>query len=183
LDDWPADNYARYYLETDKLDKYLVLYYAHILYHGNLDTGVYYEQVTLDGSVHAPDCIPAMTLAPLMTAWMFCYQPVNAESVYLLRGIPDDWWAGDETFSAKKLCCGAGRFSVTVTPTHEKVTIELETALSRAPSAVYIDLRLKPLMKVKDITVTNAVLSETEVSGRFALSMTDSRAVITVNRA
>ncbi|GHV13007.1 hypothetical protein FACS1894219_07050 [Clostridia bacterium] len=179
LDDWPADNYARYYLESDRLDKYLMLYYAHILYHGNLDTGVYYEQVTLDGGVHAPDCIPSMTLAPLMTAWMFCYQPVNEDDVYLLRGIPSDWWNGDKIFSAKDLCCGAGRFSVTVTPTSEKTTIEIETAPDAARN-VYIDLRLNPLPKAEDIAVTNGKLSKTPVAGRFSLLLTEERAVITI---
>ncbi|MCL2741691.1 MAG: hypothetical protein FWE70_06230 [Oscillospiraceae bacterium] len=116
LDDWPADNYARHYLESDVKDGYALLYFSHILFHGNLDTGVYYEQVTADGAAVAADCVPVTALAPLMTAWMFAYEPVDCGEVYLLRGVPGYWYGLGEAFGAEGLVCPSGRFSVSYEP-------------------------------------------------------------------
>ena len=177
LDDWPADNYARFFLETDRLDKFLLLYYAHILYHGNLDTGIYYEQVTADGAAFAPDCVPSMALIPLMTAWMFCFQPVNDNAVFLLRGIPADWFAGSKPFSAKGLLCAMGRFSIACTPASCGIQIEIDAVCWQEPRPLYIDL---PSSDPARISAKGAALEHTTRPGRFILRMEGMNAMITI---
>ncbi|GHT98206.1 hypothetical protein FACS1894142_4240 [Spirochaetia bacterium] len=179
LDDWPADNYARYLLETDRLEKYLVLYYAHLLYHGNMETGVYYEQVTADGKVFAPDCVPSLTLIPLMTAWMFCFQPVNGDEVYLLRGLPADWLTGTTPLAAHHLACTSGEVSLFVIPSAHETAIKIDTDKPWQDRIVYIDLHSEPSPEIDMIHVQGAHIESTSHPGRFRLYMQGIHAEIT----
>jgi len=173
LDDWPADNYARHYLENDYLDKFHLLYHAHTLHHGNPETGVYYEQVTADGRVCAVDCIPATALTPLMTAWMFCFQPAREDAVYLLRGIPADWHTLGKEFSARGLLTSAGRFSIRVNPSTPFV--EIEAALNPCVFPVYIDLPTTDLFR---IAADGARLEPTSRPRRYRLHLEQKRVII-----
>lgn len=170
LDDWPADNYARHLLQTDRLDKYLLLYYAHILYHGNLDTGVYYEQVTMDGAVFAPDCVPSALLAPLMTAWMFCFEPVEGDEIYFLRGIPGEWYRLGKPISAKGLMCSAGRVDLLVEILEGRVHVQITIGadLERTGRRFFLDLpcRQKP---DSGLQAEGAAATPTGRLGRFEL--------------
>jgi hypothetical protein len=182
LDDWPADNYARYYLETDRLDKYLLLYYAHFLYHGNPDTGVYYEQVTTDGKVFAPDCVPSLTLVPLMTAWMFCYESLVKNEVNLLRGIPEDWLAGEKTIEARCLTCTAGEISIRILSSVSQIRIELDTDKLWKDIVIYLDIHLDPPPSVEIIEILGASMENTSRPGRYRLLMREKQVIITTKK-
>ena len=101
VDNWPVIHYARFLLETNRIEKYLLLLYAHTLHHGEPDLMCYYEQVYTDGRYCAHDCVPSLTTTPMMTAWMLAYETMNSNTVSLLRGVPKDWFA--KGFSAKGL--------------------------------------------------------------------------------
>ena len=129
LDDWPVVHYARYLLETGRIPKYLLLLYAHTAHHGNPDLMCYYEQVTTQGEVVAPDCVPALLTTAIMTAWMFAYETVDSCTLLLLPGIPVSWFRS--VFSAKKIGYSGGscdiewdgrRISVTFTSPLERNT-------------------------------------------------------------
>lgn len=185
IDDWPADQYARYYMDTDKLDKYLLLYYSHFLYHGNPHTGVYYEQVTPQGSVFAPDCIPSMTLIPLMTAWLFCYQPVNERSIYLLRGIPSDWLEGNIPFHANNLCSEVGSFSIGIIPKESILHIDI---LVKHPCAnfktysLFLDIHLSEEIRDSNIEASGIKLMNTSIKNRYCIQFEREEASINVTR-
>lgn len=93
LDDWPVANYARYLLETGRIDKYLLLLYSHTLHHGHPDLMCYYEQVKLFGKMSANDCVPSLLTTPLMTVWMFAYETVADRKLLLLSALPKEWYA------------------------------------------------------------------------------------------
>jgi hypothetical protein len=180
LDDWPADNYARYYLETDRLDKFLLLYYAHYLYHGNPDMGVYYEQVTADGEVFAPDCVPSLTLTPLMTAWMFCYQKPAGDEVYLLRGLPPDWLTCGRPIEARHLTCTAGAIDIRITSLPGGLKVELKTAKPWKDEEVYLDLHMEKPPEAKDLRTSGAFAAGAGRSGRYRLTMMETSVIIEV---
>ena len=140
LDDWTADNYARYLLTNDRMDKYLLLYYAHFYYHGNPNMGVYYEQVTFDGSVFAPDCVPSLLLIPLMTAWMFCFEPIGENAVYLLRAVPAEWYTGKKEFEAQNLKTTNGDINLEITVDGEEIIVTLTTKGSKGKK-LFLDMR------------------------------------------
>ena len=101
VDNWPVIHYARFLLETNRIEKYLLLLYAHTLHHGEPDLMCYYEQVHTEGKYWANDCVPCLTTTPIMTVWAMAYETMNSNTVSLLRGIPKDWFA--KGFSAKGL--------------------------------------------------------------------------------
>jgi hypothetical protein len=187
IDDWPADNYARYYLENDRLDKYLLLYYAHVLYHGNLHTGVYYEQVSAGGRVVAGDCVPSLMTAPLMTAWMFCFQPVQSDAVYLLRGLPPDWFSPDrqpdsKPVAARGLCSTAGEISIRIDPSLSQIHIEMDTDKPWKDAEVYIDLHIDSPPEPDKLDCQGAFMEKTSRPGRYRLYMQEKHVEITIVR-
>ena len=99
IDDWPVINYAHYLLRTGEKDRYLLLFYSHLLHHGNSMNGVYYEQVSFDGSYVANDCVPSALTIPLMLCWMFVYEAIERPVLKLLRCVPDSWFAYDFSVS------------------------------------------------------------------------------------
>ena len=92
LDDWPVIHYARYLLEVGRIEKYLLLLYAHTAHHGNPDLMCYYEQVSTQGDQIAPDCLPSLLTTAIMTAWMFAYETVQTCQLQLLSAIPLAWF-------------------------------------------------------------------------------------------
>ena len=112
LDDWPVLHYARYLLEMGHVEKYLLLLYAHTCHHGHPDLMCYYEQVSMNGVVRAPDCVPSLLTTPVMAAWMFAYERMRDNKLVLLSGIPKAWF--ETGFSAKKLGYSNGSVDVAV---------------------------------------------------------------------
>lgn len=106
LDDWPVVHYARYLLETGRISKYILLLYAHTAHHGNPELMCYYEQVSTNGEVIAPDCVPVLLTTAIMTAWMFAYETVDSCTLLLLSGIPLSWFQSE--FSAEKIGYSGG---------------------------------------------------------------------------
>jgi hypothetical protein len=121
IDNWPVVNYARYLLESDRIDKYLLLLYAHTLFHGIPNRLCYFEQVTAEGSMVAPDCVPSLLTTPIMLSWMFVYEPMNRRQIHLLRGVPKEWFA--KGFSVRGLGCSAGKWNINVKREATTITI------------------------------------------------------------
>jgi len=137
MDDWPAFNYARYLIETDQIDKYLLLMFAHTQYHGIPQLQVYYEQVSADGKVVAPDCVPSLLIMPLMVSWMFAMEPVSESALYLLRAVPSAWYR--EGFSVDGLETRWGKVSLRYeTGAEARLTVHLPTIPDGIP--VYLDV-------------------------------------------
>ena len=116
IDDWPVLHYARYLIESEQIEKYILLLYAHTCHHGLPNLMCYYEQVSMNGSVVADDCVPSLLTSPIMTAWMFVYETVAKNRLRLLSGIPLDWFK--QGFSAKEIGYSGGKVSISVQNNH-----------------------------------------------------------------
>lgn len=92
LDDWPAVHLARYFLETEKIEKYLLLLYAHTCHHGLSDLMCYYEQVLPGVKPVLNDCVPSLLTTPIMSLWMFAYETTAQKGLSFLRAIPKTWF-------------------------------------------------------------------------------------------
>lgn len=110
LDDWPVMHYARYLLETDRIERYLLLLYAHTLHHGRPDLMCYYEQVRITGEVKAPDCVPSLLTTPILLGWMFAYETMNDHRLRLLSALPKDWYG--KPFSVSQLGYSGGTVDI-----------------------------------------------------------------------
>lgn len=110
VDDWPVTHYARYLLESGRIDKYLLLLYAHTAHHGHPDLMCYYEQATTDGAMVAPDCVPVLLTTALMTGWMFAYETVQDKRLLLLAAVPKRWF--EKGFCMRRLGFSGGWCSI-----------------------------------------------------------------------
>lgn len=160
IDEWPGSNYARFLLETDRIDSYLLLYYSHMCHHGLRDVLTYYEQVTLDGAIMAPDCIPSLLLVPMMTAWMFCFEPVGEDALYLCRAVPRRWFRAGEKFSVKGLMTSLGPISLEVRVIAEVVEATIQLPAETKNYSIYVDFRLPDSQMIKKVVAGNSVVEE-----------------------
>ena len=111
LDDWPVLNYARFLIETGRIEKYLLLLYSHAAHHGVPELLTYHEQVSIDGAAVANDCVPSLMTVPLMTAWCFAYETVEGDRLRLLSAIPREWYSCP--FEAKEIGYSGGKLDIT----------------------------------------------------------------------
>ena len=125
IDDWPVVQYARFLLETNRIDKYLLLLYAHAAHHGIPRLATYYEQVTADGAVKAFDCTPSLLTVPLLVSWAFAYEPIGVGPLRLLSALPKGWLG--KPFAATGLGYSGGRLSITSDGNEIKVTFDAPT--------------------------------------------------------
>lgn len=125
LDDWPAYNNAIYLLETGQTDRYRLLMYSHLLYHGMSDYGVYYEQVGFNEEsrrVFADTSLPCNMLPAFMILQMLCYTSVDGKTVEILKAIPKKWF--DDGFEIRRAYTPYGAVSVEVRD--KTVALELD---------------------------------------------------------
>lgn len=128
LDDWPAYNNALFLLDSGRTDKFRLLSYAHILYHGLSDFHIYYEQVgiTDDAMVRAADsCLPSTLLPALTLSAAFARQSLDGQRVELLKGIDKDWLK--KGFYVDGIVTGSGKAGVKCEPDEKniKLTVKL----------------------------------------------------------
>lgn len=110
IDNWPVLNYARFLIETGKIEKYLLLLYAHTAHHGHPELMCYYEQIKVWGEVSANDCVPSLLTTPIMLAWAFAYEKMDG-TLSLLSAIPKDWYS--RPFSAIGIGYSGGTVNIT----------------------------------------------------------------------
>ena len=170
LDDWPVSHYARFLLSTDRLNKYLLLLFAHAQYHGSAVFGNYYEQVGIDSRVFAPGCVPCQLLLPLMTAWMFCFEPVDENAIYLLRGIPRRWFDGESGFGASGLGSSAGLFNVRISVTSNHINVSIDFPQDLKGKTVFVDIHGSRRLGVADFEGAADRIRPTAVSNRFSFA-------------
>lgn len=159
IDDWPAANYARFLLSTDRINEYLLLYYAHMCHHGRRDVLTYYEQVTADGKVIADDCIPALLLIPTMTAWMFVFVPPHEHALYLCRATSQRWLNVGSGFSVNGLMSFYGPVSLEIyRKDMDSVEVMVELPEKAQMYDVYLDLRLPDSLVIRDTCCDYSVI-------------------------
>jgi hypothetical protein len=97
LDDWPALHQARAMLETDDIEHYLLLLYAHWAYHCGHGHLTAYEHLYIRPDEHgwrrskAGQVVPCQTQVPIMVRWALVYEERDAEVLWLCRATPRRW--------------------------------------------------------------------------------------------
>jgi len=161
IDDWPQANYARFLLATDRIEKFLLLYYAHMCHHGRRDVLTYYEQVTADGKVIAGDCIPSLLLIPIMTSWMFSFTPPNENALYLCKATSRRWLSTGNGFKVERMMSLYGPISLGIYRVQEDtVNVELELPYQAQFANVYLDLRLPDKAIIEKIVSNSSFVEE-----------------------
>lgn len=172
VDDWPVLSYARYLLESQKIEKYLLLLYAHTCHHGNPKLMCYYEQIS-PTSVVADDCVPSLLTTPIMSGWMFAYETMNKRTLSLLRGIPKSWF--EKEFSAKKIGWTGGMVNLAVKG--NKVSVEFSSPCNEDTEIVW---RKKEEVKMSDI-LSGAEFVERCEENKIILKQGINKADITIS--
>ena len=145
IDNWPVLHHARFLIETERIEKYLLLLYAHTELHGHRDRLCYYEQVKLDGNYNMPDCVPSLLTAPCMIGWMLAYEKMNG-GLALLSALPKDWY--NKEFSASNIGYSAG--SLDICSDGSAVSVKFSNG---CPEDCYIVWRKKDSLSLDDITL------------------------------
>ena len=174
IDNWPVANYARYLLETEKVEKYLLLLYSHTQHHGHPELMCYYEQIKLFGKVSAHDCVPSLLTTPLMTIWMLAYETVADGKMRLLSGIPKEWLK--TAFSAKGIVTSRG--TVDICFDGKCLFIDFSEG---APQGCEVVLRCFEELSAEDITVSEGCLENLE-GNKVIIKAGTSHCEIRINR-
>jgi len=144
IDDWPVLNYARFLIETGRIEKYLLLMFSHAAHHGVPDLMTYHEQVSVDGAAVANDCIPSLLTVPLMMAWCFAYESIDGKTLRLLSALPMAWYKSG--FTAKNISYSEG--GITIFSDGKAISFSFE----KSPSiSVEIVIRAKEFIIPEDI--------------------------------
>ncbi len=145
LDDWPVLSYARFLIETGRIEKYLLLLYSHAAHHGSPDLMTYYEQVTIDGAAVANDCIPSLLTVPTMLAWCFAYERMDGKTLRLLSALPRKWYG--KPFKVRGISYSEGRIAL------ESDGETLSVCFAHPPTvSVEIVFRAKERIQMQDIS-------------------------------
>lgn len=155
IDNWPVLNYARFLIETDRIEKFLTLLYAHTAHHGHPDLICYYEQVKLTSEINMPDCVPSLLTTPTMTGWMFAYEKMD-NTLLLLGALPKDWY--NTEFEVRNIGYSDG--SVCISSDGNKISVDFENP---CPENTVIVFRNKTAVNKSDISLGSEYI--TKISG------------------
>ena len=136
IDNWPVLNYARYLIETGRIDKYLLLLYSHTQHHGHPELMCYYEQIKLFGKVSAHDCVPSLLTTPIMTSWMLAYETVDNSKLRLLSAVPKEWFS--DSFSVKNI--GTTEGNIDISYNKKRLTLKFSKPTSKTTEIVFRSL-------------------------------------------
>jgi len=87
----------------------------------------------------AHDCVPSLLTTPLMMAWMFAYEPIEEESIYLLKAVPKKWF--ETGFLVDKVGTSKGNFNICVKTGEDYVSISISIPKDIKHIPVYLVLR------------------------------------------
>lgn len=144
LDDWPYYHQAFGLLSHDRIDRYLLGYFAHIAHHQTPGTFTAYEQVPIRGwrfrRQVADYCIPSQLTAALMTRWMFVFEQRDGDALWLCRAVPRAWYG--EELSVTNALTRWGKVSLRLEPEKDLQKITGQITVS-GPSRPSLLLRIR----------------------------------------
>jgi hypothetical protein len=153
IDNWPVVHYARFLIESGRIEKYLLLMYAHAAHHGRADLMAYYEQIKIDGTVRANDCVPSLLTVPIMLAFAFAYETVGENKLRLCSAVPKSYFEKD--FSVKGVGYSGGTVDI------EYVGGELSISLSSpAKENTELVVRAKEKLSFGDVKIGSEFIKE-----------------------
>ena len=174
IDNWPILHHARFLIESGRIDKYLLLLYAHTELHGHRERLCYYEQVKLDQSYNMPDCLPSLLTTPTMVGWAFAYERLSDGVLALLSAIPKSWF--NEGFSISRVGYSGGEIDIK----YEDGAVSLSFS---SPTKIQCELiwREKEALTECDILSGKEYIKEI-IGNRMILKTGLSKVLISLNR-
>lgn len=140
LDDWPFYHHAWGMLAHDRVERYLLGYWAHVAHHQTQGTFTAYEQVPIRGwrtrREVADYCVPAELTAPLMTRWMLVYEERDTDVLWLGRAIPRAWLADEVAVERAATRWGPVAFRLQPAADGRQVQAEIQLAPQARPLVV-----------------------------------------------
>ena len=170
LDDWPYYHYAWSILGHDRVDRYLLGYYAHLAHHQMPGTFTAYEQVPIRGQgfrrEDADYCVPSQLTVPLLTRWMLVFEERDADVLWLCRAVPREWLA--QRLSFGKALTRWGLVSAELQPERDLRTIRARIELpgERKPSVV-LRVRHPQQMRLADCRVEGGRCDQLDADGEL----------------
>jgi hypothetical protein len=160
LDDWPALHQARAMLETDDIEHYLLLMYAHWAHHcaqGHLTS---YEQVGVRPDEHglrravAGQVAPGQVMVPTMLRWALVYEERDEAVLWLCRAIPRRWLGVGERVEIKRVPTRFGTVGFTLyRRSRQAGTMILDLARDGLAAKVKVRLRVPPGDRLRAVTL------------------------------
>lgn len=143
LDDWPYAHYAWGMLSADRVEHYLLGFYAHLAHHQTPGTFTAYEQVGIRGNAErhnvADYCVPSQLVVPLLLRWMLVWEGWDEEGLWLARAAPRRWFASG--FGVHRAPTRWGTVEFIVTPIERGLTVRIEFDSPHPRPDIYLRLR------------------------------------------
>ena len=157
LDDWPFWHQADGLLSHDRIDRYLLGYYAHLAHHQTPGTFTAYEQVPIRGygfrRESADYCVPAELTVPIMTRWMLAFAERDAEVLWLCRAVPRDWLRQELSFQGASTRWGPIGLDLKPSDDLAQYTAQISLDAKQRPD-IMLPLRHPTQLKIADCQVT-----------------------------
>ena len=152
--------YAQQLLRLDRIDEYLLFLYAH-RYHAHTPGSWTAGEVSdLSGGMPL-FCIPAQLTLPLLLRWAMVFDDSAGETLYLARGVPRRWMAGDLPMAMLRAPTRWGRVDLQLRPDgHGAVEGEVRMPDRRVPAAVWLSLRAPEGKRLGDVRIDGVVVKE-----------------------
>lgn len=159
LDDWPYYHHAQGVLEHDRVDRYLLGYWAHIAHHQTQGTFTAYEQVPIRGwrerREKADYCVPSELTAPLMTRWMLVAEDPDADVLWLGRALPRAWLQHDLAMSGALTRWGPVGLRLSPAPDGRRYQASITLPSSARPT-IMLRLRHPARLRLVECRTTGA---------------------------
>jgi hypothetical protein len=135
--------YAQMLLRLDRVEEYLLFLYAHAYHDHTRGSWTAGEVSGINGGT-AIFCIPAQQTIPMLVRWMLVLEDSEADRLYLAKGTPREWLAGNREIriDAAPTRWGKVNFRMAADQAAKKVTATVELAREHSPKELHVKIRL-----------------------------------------
>ena len=158
--------YAQMLLRLDRVEEYLLFFYAHRYHDHTRGSWVAGEVSGINGGT-ALFCIPAQQTIPLLVRWMLVLEDSDADRLYFAKGVPREWISSGKPVRIEQAPTRWGRVSLNLAanPASKSVVARVELARPGAPKEIQVKLRVPKRTPVRGVTVNGR---PAQLSGKHA---------------
>jgi hypothetical protein len=104
----------------------------------------------------APYCTPAQLAAAMITRWLLVFEDPESETLWLGKGLPQDWLADGKTVSVKSAPTRWGRVSYSITSQIQQGMVNAEVTLPQNfNAATKLRLRVPGAPKISSVSLNS----------------------------
>ncbi len=156
IDDWPLYNYLWSLLRMDKIDKFLMIYYAHMAYSQARGTFFASEHSDLI-RFFPPHCIPSQLTIPIASKWMLVFEEKDEELLWLNKAAPRDWLDDGKEIKVVNAPTrwGSVSYHVKSKARQGKLSLKIELSGRMQPDKIVCRLRTARNLKIEKAVCDN----------------------------